>query len=345
VKTCHPCQIRSTLKLHIPLQISTPTSIFTKVYIDVMHMPMAGGYKYIVIARDGLSGSSEGHALTVASSKTISKFIFEELICRYGSIRDIVTDNGTEFKGVTEELLSKYQVNHIRISPYNSQANGPVERGHFTIREALIKSCGNKLSDWPKLLPHALFADRITARRATGYSPYFLLYGTDPVLPLDLFECTYLVSGFDSRISTEELLTLRIRQLRKLPADIAKAAEKLKKTQLQSKDQFEKKFGCRLITEDMQPGTLVLVRNTAIEKELDRKSKPRYFGPLEVHRKTKGGSYILKELDGTIIKTGFAAYRLLPYYARAGKPIEPEELPLSSEEVEEVESSGEDMME
>ena len=76
-----------------------------------------------------------------------------------------------------------------------------------------------------------------------------------------------------------------------------------------------------------------MVWNTAIEKELDRKSKPQYFGPLEVHRKTRGGSYILKELDGTIIKQGFAAYRLLPYYARAGKPIYPEEVPTSTEEV------------
>jgi hypothetical protein len=63
-------------------------------------------------------------------------------------------------------------------------------------------------------------------------------------------------------------------------------------------------------------GDLVLVRNTAIEKELNRKTKPRYLEPYEVDRRTKGGSYVLKEMDGTIQRQGVAAFRLYPYISR-----------------------------
>jgi hypothetical protein len=62
---------------------------------------------------------------------------------------------------------------------------------------------------------------------------------------------------------------------------------------------------------------MVIVRNTAIEKELNRKMKPRYLGPYVIDRRTQGGSYVLRELDGTILKRGTAAFRLLPYISRS----------------------------
>ena len=327
VKTCHTCQIRSTEKLHIPITISTPVSVFSKVYLDVMHMPKAQGYHYIVAARDNLTGAAEGRKLRSATSHAVANFIFEELLCRYGQIQEIVTDNGPEVKGAVESLLKRYNIHQIRISPYNSAANGVVERGHFTIREALIKSCKGNINKWPDYVSHAFFADKVTTRRSTGFSPYYLLFGTDPTLPLDLFEATYLVSGFTDNMTTDELLSLRIRQLQKLPEDIDQAAELLKKTRLRSKRQFEKKFGRRLIRSDYQPNDLVLVRNTQIEKELNRKSKPRYIGPFKVIRKTQGGSYILSELDGTISKRGIAAFRLRMYYPRLDDILNMDKLP------------------
>ncbi len=52
VRSCHQCQIRDVRKVEIPLMISTPRlPLFSKVYIDVMLMPKAKGYRYIVAAR------------------------------------------------------------------------------------------------------------------------------------------------------------------------------------------------------------------------------------------------------------------------------------------------------
>ncbi|KZP20371.1 hypothetical protein FIBSPDRAFT_678044, partial [Athelia psychrophila] len=56
--------------------------------------------------------------------------------------------------------------------------------------------------------------------------------------------------------------------------------------------------------------------NSKIEKSLNRKHKPHYIGQFEVNRQTQGGSYVLKELDGTFIHKGVAAFRLYPYLDR-----------------------------
>jgi hypothetical protein len=208
IQMCHTCQIHSTEKLYIPLNISTSTTVFSKIYLDVMYMSKAQAYQYIVTARDGLTGTAEGWKLRKATSHAVANFIFEELLCCYSQIQQIVTDNGPEVKGAVRHLLDQYNVSQIRISPYNSAANGVIECGYFTIQEALIKSCNRNVSKWPDSVSHTFFTDKVTTRRATGYSSYFLLYRTDPVLPLDLFEATFLVSGFEENITSEDLLAL-----------------------------------------------------------------------------------------------------------------------------------------
>ena len=65
----------------------------------------------------------------------------------------------------------------------------------------------------------------------------------------------------------------------------------------------------------------MLARNVHIEMEHDKKTKPRYLGPFEVDRQTKGGSYILKELDGHIKQQGYAVFRLLLYITQHDKQI------------------------
>jgi hypothetical protein len=97
----------------------------------------------------------------------------------------------------------------VRSSAYNKQANGVVERGHFVIREAIMKSVLHR-KDWPTQVPITFFADRVTVSKVTGFSAYFLLHGIHPVLPFDLADTTFLVEGFKSGMSSVDLLALRI---------------------------------------------------------------------------------------------------------------------------------------
>jgi len=326
VSSCHLCQIRSTKKTEIPITISSPPTIFTKIYVDVLYMPRAGKYRYIVIARDDLSRAPEGRALRSLKARPMANFFWEEIICRYGAVGEVVTDNGPEVSAAFADLLERYGIPQVRISPYNSKANGVVERGHIDIRESLVKACGNRIQDWPRLLHHALFADKCITRRSTGRSPFYLLHGVEPVLPFDLTEATFLVEGFRKGMTSEDLLALRIRQLEKRDSDLEHAAAVLHQSRLRSKQEFERRYARRIRKSVFQPGDLVLVRNTRVEKELNRKTKPRYLGPFEVVRQTKGGSYVVRELDGSTRSQGVAAFRMLPYYPRDGSVLPRAEL-------------------
>ena len=316
VKSCHQCQIRSTKKAETPLNISIPIIIFFKWHIDIFYMIKANGFQYCVAAREDLSRASEGRPLRNMKAKTLAAFFWEEIICRYGAIGMVVTDNGPEVQEAFAELVRRYGIPHIKISPYNSKANGVVERGHFIIRESIMKACQDTPKQWPNHVRHAFFADKVTINRSTGTSPFYLLHGVHPVLPFDLLEATAMVEGFYSGMTRTELLTLRMRQLEKRPEDMERASQLLTASRLRSKAQFERRFKRRLYTENHKPGALVLVRNTMIEKSLNRKCKPRYLGPFEVVRRTQGGSYILQELDGAIWSQKVAAFRLLPYILR-----------------------------
>jgi hypothetical protein len=54
-KTCHICQLCQIHQVLIPPVVTTPAPIFAKAYINTMHMPQSGAYKYFVHACCSLS--------------------------------------------------------------------------------------------------------------------------------------------------------------------------------------------------------------------------------------------------------------------------------------------------
>ena len=81
-------------------------------------------------------------------------------------------------------------------------------------------------------------------------------------------------------------------------------------------EHFKKQYEHTIRDYNFAPGALVLVRNSQIELELNRKSKPRYLGPMVVIRRTRRGAYILAEPTGAISALRYAAFRVIPYHAR-----------------------------
>jgi hypothetical protein len=110
----------------------------------------------------------------------------------------------------------------------------------------------------------------------------------------------------------------------------------LEESRFRSKEQFERKYRKRLTRDIYSKGDLVLVRNNTIETWHNRKYFPRYLGPFVVDRRMKGGSYVLRELDGALWRKGTAAFRLLPFIDR-DHPIIQELADLEDEEATETE--------
>ena len=159
--------------------------------------------------------------------KTLGDFIFEEILCRWCGVAEIVTDNGPTFVATAGYLAEKYRIHHIKISPYNSQANGLVKWKHFDIHKSLMKACDNDKTKWVAMAPMVFWADQVTICRSTGYSPFFIAHGVEAVLPFDIAEATYLLPPVEVPTSTESLIACHTLQLLKRPEDLRDMADRV----------------------------------------------------------------------------------------------------------------------
>ena len=113
VRTCHECQIRQSRRLHIPPTVPVIGGLFRKVHLDTMVMPRSAGYQYIVQARCALTAYPEWRMLRSENASTLTSFIFEDILCRWGALAEIVTDNGPAFVQALDVLADRYNIRHM----------------------------------------------------------------------------------------------------------------------------------------------------------------------------------------------------------------------------------------
>jgi len=244
-------------------------------------------------------------------------FLFKDVLCRWGAIEEIVTNNGTPYVTALDWLADRYGICHICISPYNSHANGIVERQHWTICDSLVKACEGNDSKWLTRATHVFWADRATIRKSTGYSPFYMAHGVEPLLPFDITLATFLVPNLTKPLSTTDLIAIHARQLEMREDDLASIRDNVLKARLASIHQFKCRYENTLLAYDFKPGDLVLMRNSTTESNIGCKTKPRYVGPMVVLRRTRNGAYHLAELDGAVSKLCYATFQLVPYFAHS----------------------------
>lgn len=347
-RTCEECQLRSTYRPKVPINPTWVATVFRKFNMDLVEPGIeSDGYNFIIDMRDDLTGWLEARTLEHKTSDAIAKFIYQDVICRYGCIPQITTDNGKEFLGAVKLLAERYGIKIVHSSPYHPEGNGMIERGHFAWIESIFKLCGRKKHHWSRWVYPAMWADRVTTKRTTRFSPFYLLYGVPHLFPFALEEETWYTTQWHNINTTVELLTIRAMQFTQLRSDRKSAAKNTMDARKKAAETFAKQNTSRLMTGKYRPGEYVLIamKGKGIKKGYGRiKSADRWAGPFKVHARYRVGSYILKELDNTIVRGSVPASHLRPFYTRQ-KQIKEGELVLKHKQDERGEyqwSAGEE---
>ena len=104
----------------------------------------------------------------------------------FGAPAYLVSDQGKAFIGhVITHLCKLYRVQKLRTSPYHAQTNGQVEHMNQMIIRMIGKLEEYRKACWSEHLPELLMAYNDTHSAVTRYSPYYLLFGRRPRIPVD----------------------------------------------------------------------------------------------------------------------------------------------------------------
>jgi len=315
VLTCTICQLWKMQQVVIPPVVTMPAPLFSKVYMDTMHLTLSSGYKYIVQGCYTLTHWPEWEMLCKETTKSLMSFILQNIIYRWGTLLEIVTDNGAPFIKALAYLSKHYHITHICISGYNSHTNGLVECSHFDVCEALFKACDGEENKWSASAYSVFWVEQVTIHRRMGCLPYFATTGTQPLLPFGIAEANYLLPAPEAVLSTTDLIACRAVALQKHRSQLALLRDKVHSAHLNVATCFEKEHAHTIHDFNFKLGDLVLVRNTAIEKVLNHKMCARYLGPFIVLLRNWGGAYIISELNGSIFDHPFAAFHVIPFFA------------------------------
>ena len=239
--------------VNAPLQPILSTAPFQLVSMDYVHLePSSGGYQYILVIMDHYTRFAQAYATRDKSAKTAADKLFNDFIMRFGFPETIHHDQGGEFENKLFYNLEKLSgVKHSRTTPYHPQGNGQVERFNRTLLSMLRALPEKQKTRWRDHLNKVVHAYNCTRHDSTGFSPFYLLFGRTPRLPIDLMFGLKPPEGYSTypeyvrnwRRAMKEAYNLASAQARK-SADIGKR-------------QYDKKVRHTALCE----GDRVLVRN------------------------------------------------------------------------------------
>ena len=314
IRSCETCQKRGKSKRKEPLHPIQVGRAFERIGIDLVGpLPITTqNNRYIIVATDYLTRWPEAKAVPDAGAETLAKFIFEEIVCRHGVPKMILSDNGRNFISETVRLLcEKFLIKHIFSSPYHPQTNGMVERLNRTLCNSLAKVKG-KDEDWDMHIPAVLLAYRTKKHATTGYTPFQLVYGRQAILPI---EATLPIEQpeTDKEVSLENSILHRAFELiDKLPHQHSQAQKNTEKSQKKQKVRFDSKIQA----EEFEIGDKVWIQRKDIEASRSAKFEEKRTGPFIIQAKLNNGAYKLSTLKGKTLLGYYNSDRLSKYYEK-----------------------------
>jgi transposase InsO family protein len=234
---------------------------------------------------------------------------FTNIIHRFGVPNSIITDNDTQFTG--KKFLDFCENHHIWVdwaAVAHPMTNGQVERANGMILQGLKPRMYNDLNKfgkrWMKELPLVVWSLRTMPSRATGFTPFFLVYGAEAILPTDLEYGSPRARAYDDQSN---------RANREDSLDQLEEARDMALLHSARYQQSLRRYHARGVrSRDLQVGGLVLrLRQDARGRH---KLTPPWEGPFVIAKVLKPGTYKLANSQGEVYSNAWNIRQLRRFY-------------------------------
>jgi hypothetical protein len=160
----------------------------SRCYRTIPYFP--GGYKHILVAVDKFTKWIEVQPIAKVTSEEAVKFI-RDIKHHFGVSNRIITDLGAAFAGsVFWDFRQDNTIDVYYSSVAHPRCNGQVERANGMVLQALkdriYDDASSYATRWLAELPHVIWGLMTQVSFATRFSPFFLVYGSEAVLPTDV---------------------------------------------------------------------------------------------------------------------------------------------------------------
>ncbi|XP_073990935.1 uncharacterized protein [Rhodnius prolixus] len=225
-------------------------------------------------------------------SKSIAKFVEDQVFLVFGAPKVAITDNGSQF--VSKEftsLLGNYGVKLVRTPYYHPQSN-PTERVNRVVKTAIRAYINDNQKHWDKMLQKIAFALRWAKHETTGYTPAYLNFGRElQVINNNVQQTNTDLDGLD--VTSREALAHKFSNIKDVWSEVVKnLTEAYKKA--------KRIYNLRRREVSYAPGQVVWKREFALSdasKDFSSKLAPKYRR-CTVVQKISNTAYELEDEDG-----------------------------------------------
>ncbi len=310
VKSCEICQInRSKLgkSKGKMLSIVPVGRLFNMIACDVIGpLPTTErGNKYVVTFMDVDTKWPEAYPTSVNDTDATSDLLVRKIVTRFGVPEHYLTDLGSNYASeIAKKVYKLLGLKKENTSPFHAQTDGMLEKYNGSLIKTVKKFVNEYHDDWDLQLDYALFAYRTAVHKSTNETPYFLLYGRDPKLPMDeLYSDTNSTQGIDQWL-------MALRESRKLANELNKEAlVKSKKYYDEKRVDISFKVGDKVWLHRPKKSLPGLVKGS-------KKFMPKWEGPYRIVKRIGELNYILSGENGVELKNPVHVDRLKSYTLR-----------------------------
>nr|GEY91783.1 reverse transcriptase domain-containing protein [Tanacetum cinerariifolium] len=298
IRKCNDCQIHRPVTRH-PQQSLTPITApwpFYKWGIDIVGpFPEGPGkVKFLIVAMDYFTKWIEAKAVATITGGQVKKFVWDNIVCRFGILGQIISDNGKQFAdNPFKDWCDKLNITQRFASVKHPQSNGLVKKANRSLGEGIKARLGEGNKNWVEELLHVLWAHRTMIKSSHGNTPFSLTYGTEVVIPVEIGMPTYRTAAVDVVNNDKELrLNLDFLEERRERAAVCEA---------RAKSKMIKYYNARVRGVAFKPGDFVYRSNDASHAVAGGKLGPKWEGPYEVTEALGNGAYKLRSTNGTVL--------------------------------------------